>query len=221
MRFDFEKQVRNINLGQKERIAKHFKDLDITFIEILNQDNIHKDYFLEQYSVGTNFEYKKCNIAYYNSNNNLMYQKVGINSIKNNYIIEYNCDTNKFINGSPILIEDDNRVMGIHRKGVNYGTLIYPIINYFEDKKLYDICKCMNFEKNDKYEYDNGSYYIDEWKNGLRHGKGTFYDNNLKSTYEGEWGNDKKQGLGKETTKEGECYISKYNNDLPYENLEI
>ena len=45
---------------------------------------------------------------------------------------------------------------------------------------------------NDKRE-GNGKYiyYIGQFKNGLKHGKGTYYYSNGKIMYEGDWINDK------------------------------
>ena len=50
---------------------------------------------------------------------------------------------------------------------------------------------------NDKYEgygiriYENNEYYIGEYLNGLRHGKGTEYYKNGKIKYEGDFAKDK------------------------------
>ena len=47
----------------------------------------------------------------------------------------------------------------------------------------------------EKY-YDNGTYYLGEFKNGMRNGQGTFiYQDN--SRYEGDWKNDMRHGKGK------------------------
>ena len=41
-----------------------------------------------------------------------------------------------------------------------------------------------------KYYYKNGEYYIGEWKNDLRHGKGTLYNQNGGIKFEGQFYND-------------------------------
>ena len=46
-------------------------------------------------------------------------------------------------------------------------------------------------EKNVRFNFDNGEYYIGQSKNGLRHGKGTEYYSNGKIKYKGDWINDK------------------------------
>ena len=45
--------------------------------------------------------------------------------------------------------------------------------------------------------FENGEYYIGEYKNNLRHGKGTDYYSNGNINYEGEYSNGKKEGNGK------------------------
>ena len=53
--------------------------------------------------------------------------------------------------------------------------------DYINDKK----------EGNGKYIWENGEYYIGQFKNGLSHGKGTMYYSNGKIKYEGDWINNK------------------------------
>jgi len=38
-----------------------------------------------------------------------------------------------------------------------------------------------------KYIWENGDYYIGQWKNGLFNGKGTYYNSNKKIKYEGDF----------------------------------
>ena len=47
------------------------------------------------------------------------------------------------------------------------------------------------FEGNGKYIWENGEYYIGQWKNGLFHGKGIEYYSNGNIKNEGNWINDK------------------------------
>ena len=42
-------------------------------------------------------------------------------------------------------------------------------------------------EGNGKYIFENGEYYIGQYKNGLRNGKGTMYYSNGNIKYEGDW----------------------------------
>ena len=46
-------------------------------------------------------------------------------------------------------------------------------------------------EGNGKYIWEDGNYYIGQFKNGLRNGKGTEYYSNGNIKYEGDWINGK------------------------------
>ena len=63
-----------------------------------------------------------------------------------------------------------------------------------------------------KYIYENGEYYIGEFKNDKRNGKGQeFYKNgNLK--YEGNFANDCFEGYGKGIYEDGKYYIGEWKN---------
>ena len=50
---------------------------------------------------------------------------------------------------------------------------------------------------------EDGKYYIGQWKNGLRNGKGTMYYSNGTIKYEGDWVNDKEEGKGIDFYKNG------------------
>ena len=54
-----------------------------------------------------------------------------------------------------------------------------------------------------KYIYENGEYYVGEWKNYLRNGKGRLYYKNGKIKYRGNWVDDEKDGKGKLFDKNG------------------
>ena len=45
-------------------------------------------------------------------------------------------------------------------------------------------------EGNGKYFYENNEYYIGEWKNNLRHGRGTLYFQNGVIKFDGQFYND-------------------------------
>ena len=68
---------------------------------------------------------------------------------------------------------------------------------------------------NDKFvgnELKEVEMYIGEYKDGLRHGKGTLYYLNGDIKYEGDFVNDKFEGNGKYILEDGEYYIGQFKN---------
>jgi hypothetical protein len=65
------------------------------------------------------------------------------------------------------------------------------------------------------YYWADGSCYMGDFQNGVRHGKG-IWKSSLENgdMYEGEYKNDKKYGVGKYTWENGMCYIGNFENDL-------
>ena len=57
-------------------------------------------------------------------------------------------------------------------------------------------------------------YYIGQFKNGLRNGKGKYYYSNGNIKYEGDYINGKAEGNGKYIWKNGEYYIGQFKNGL-------
>ena len=45
--------------------------------------------------------------------------------------------------------------------------------------------------------YEDGKYYIGQFKENLKHGKGRMFYSNRKLMYDGDWRNDKREGDGK------------------------
>ena len=68
-------------------------------------------------------------------------------------------------------------------------------------------------EGNGKYIWENGQYYIGQWKNGKKHGKGIIYYKDGTIMYEGDFVNDKKEGNGKFIWKNGKYYIGEWKNN--------
>lgn len=55
---------------------------------------------------------------------------------------------------------------------------------------------------------EKGDYYIGEYKEGKMHGKGTIFFKNCKIKYEGNFVNNKKEGMGKYFFEHGEYFIN-------------
>ena len=65
-----------------------------------------------------------------------------------------------------------------------------------------------------KLIYENGNYYIGQFKNDLANGKGIVYDKNGSIIYKGDFINDKREGNGKIFDKDGNYYIGHFKDDL-------
>ena len=62
-------------------------------------------------------------------------------------------------------------------------------------------------------KYDNGDKYIGQMKSGKKHGKGIMYYAD-KTTYDGEWFNDLKNGHGEQSLPNGDKYEGNFKNNL-------
>ena len=65
-----------------------------------------------------------------------------------------------------------------------------------------------------KFIFESGNYYIGQYKDDLRNGKGIEYNKNGNIKYEGDWINDKKEGNGKLIDEDGYYYIGQFKDDL-------
>ena len=224
--YDFEKEKKSIILDKEEREINEYitNNLDITIIQILDKDNIDENYFLLPNLDYNNLENKKIFIPQFPKGNNL-YSEGEITKIEKN---EFVFKTNKIENssGSPILLKNSSEVIGIVKSGnesnkyKNFGNFIYPISNFLNDIIIYNNDQYEGdlvsdkYEGKGKYSYDDGQYYIGEWKNGLRNGKGVQYYKNGDIEYEGDFVNDKYEGNGKYIWEDGSYYIGEWKNGL-------
>ena len=133
----------------------------------------------------------------------------GIITEIDNYELTHLASTEEGSSGSPIFIKGSIKVIGIHKggkkdKNENYGDFIGPIYNFFINLLKY------------KIELENGEYYIGEFKNDLRNGKGILYYSNGNIQYEGDWINDNAEGNGKYIWENGQYYIGQYKNGLKH-----
>ena len=114
----FNNELITTNLSINKRYIKNFIDicLDITIIEILEEDNISKDYFLWN-------EFKIDNIRLVNreiyipqlsKGNELINIKSVINKIIS-YEFEYSANIKYSSKGMPIFLENSVNILGIHK----------------------------------------------------------------------------------------------------------
>jgi len=212
-----------IKLDEKERFIKNFRDidLDITLVEILSKDNIQNYYFLnpelEQFDEDKLIN-SKIYIPYYPLEGKITSSESSIEKIdKNEFIYSIKTEQKQISSGNPIFLEKSINVIGIHKSNNNnnnYADFIYPILNIL--KKEFK-SKSVENNKNKKIEYENGDYYIGEIENenGKPNGKGIKYfkDGNI---YEGNFIQDKFDGLGKYYNADGYYYFGEWKQGLKY-----
>jgi len=127
----------NIKLGNEKRYIKSFIDigLDITVVEIVDKDNISKEYFLYpqlENLINIRLINSKIYIPQYAGGNRLVNARGIIKEI-DKYEFAHLVNTEKGSSGSPIFLENSIYVIGIHKQGnkdktENYGDFIYPVI---------------------------------------------------------------------------------------------
>ena len=216
-----EYKAANILLDKNKRYLRSFKNegLDISIIEILDEDNISKKYFFEPETdilLINNLIDKEIYIPQYTEGNKL---KNAEGIIKNiiKYKISHTVIANKGSSGFPIFLKDSNKIIGIHRGrdpniDIKYGDFIYPVINIIKE----DIRIRRNNGKyiNGKYIYDDGKYYIGQFRNNIPNGKGIKYYKNGNILYDGDFIEGKFKGNGKYIYENGEYYIGQFINGL-------
>ena len=135
-----------IQLDRNKRYIKCYGEpLDVTLVEILDEDNIKKDNFLEpdlNYKNGYNFYKDK---SFYlpgypqNNLNDINIKTVKIINILNNSEFEFTLDTEHGNSGAPICLENNLSVVGIHKQrkkdeNIFYGTFLGYILDNIENE---------------------------------------------------------------------------------------
>ena len=218
--YDNEYEI-NLKLDPSKRYIKSFIDegLDITVVEILEEDKISKDHFLynELLIDDNKLINSQIYIPQYAKGKELVNARGKIIKI-NKYEFTHLANTEYGSSGSPIFLINSERVIGIHKESnrdqtENYGDFIYPIIDIIKN----DIKMKRNMGKyiNGKYIYEDGKYYLGEFKNNLPNGKGVKYYSNGNIQYEGHIMNGKYEGKGKFIWEDGRYYIGQWKNHLP------
>ena len=159
----WEETIKNIKLDENTRFIKTFeKPVDLTVIQILENDNIPEEKFLLpdlNYKNGYQF-YKDKNFylaGYPYSEGNKRERSISSGKIKainiNNIEFIHSLDARSGSSGSPICLIDNKCVVGMHKAGdeikpINYGTFIGYILDELEksgikennnNNKIYDI----------------------------------------------------------------------------------
>ena len=210
-----------IELKLKDRFIKtyDYMNIDACLIEILDSDNVDKACFLKTPKLENIYKYKKkkkkkINILQFPLGGDLHLSNdeiIEINLAK--YELYYRASTQPGSSGSPIILENSEEVIGIHKQGgknKNVGNFIFPIIlslkNNFEYVENFIINDNETYEgeiNNNKMRegfgksiYKDGSYYKGQWLNDKKYGIGIEYNKNGKIKYEGEFVNNEYDGQG-------------------------
>ena len=144
------------------------KDLDVTIIEIKDEDNINKYISLDDKIMNNDINiyndiYKNQSIYILNYLNgeNIKTSYGILNNINENKII-HKCNTDTGSSGSPILLLKNNKVIGVHYGGsmynnnFNFGTLLKkPLLEYIKENiKLNYIIAQINIKKEEDINKD-------------------------------------------------------------------
>lgn len=125
IKYDNETKEINLELNEKERIIFCFMDfgIDITIIEIIPKDGIKdKTYFLNPKTDNNYEEFigKNIQIIQFPDGKKLSKseQKITERFTKIDYMFYHNASTIEGSSGSPIILKDDDKVLGIHKGGI-------------------------------------------------------------------------------------------------------
>ena len=135
--YDYESKKNKIDLNKDKRFIEDYIDIniDIIIIQILEEDNIDKNYFLSPYMGEiSKLEGKRIYITQFPKGKKLCYSKGGIIRI-DNYELIHNASTDIGSSGSPIFIKNSTEVIGIHKQGnieksENYGNFYIQLLNH-------------------------------------------------------------------------------------------
>ena len=226
IKYDNETKEINLELNEKERIIFCFMDfgIDITIIEIIPKDGIKdKTYFLNP-NTDKNYEEfigKNIQIIQFPDGKKLSKseQKITERFTKIDYMFYHNASTIEGSSGSPIILKDDDKVLGIHKGGIrgkkkNVGIFIGIILDVIKEYKRKGEGK--DYYEDGKIKYE-GNFVDDEYDDK----KGKFYDESG-NKYEGKFTKGKKNGEFSIYDKEGELiHKNKYEDDKLIEKTDI
>ena len=135
--YDNEFITKYIDLNNNKRYMRSFTNIgiDLTIVQILEEDNISKDYFLypDEQNINNELINSSIYIPQFPGGKQLMNAKGKIKEIKKNEFAHL-ANTEQGSSGSPIFLENSIYVIGIHKaentdSTENYGDFIYPAIN--------------------------------------------------------------------------------------------
>ena len=213
-----------INLKDGKRYKRSYleKGLDITIVEIIEEDEIQKEYFLSPESrnlITDDLTKSPVYIPKILSNKDCMHIRSEIKEV-NNYEFTLS-DVDKDLIGNPIFLGDSINVIGI-LKEINDNNqikadFIHPVVHLIKEL----ISRDRNYGKyfrgpQRKYVWEDGKYYLGEFKNSnnLPNGKGIKYNKDGTILYEGDFVNGRFEGKGRYNYPNGRFFIGEYKKGL-------
>ena len=220
--------TKKIILDKNKRFIRDFTDksIDVTIVEILEEDNIDQNNFLKP-DIENIINFKK-----------LMKKKIWIYEFQteklsqgeilkiDNYEFAHSASTEPGYSGSPVFLENSETVIAIHKQGSktkkeNYGDFLGPVYDFLIKNKIDENVEKINqleeeIGKNENKEIieNNGDYYIGQFRNEAKNGKGKEYYKNGQYKYIGNFLNGKYEGLGKYIYKNGMYYLGLWKKGL-------
>jgi len=138
--YNSEKNWIKIQLDKDKRFIKYNSKIDATIIGIIPEDKIKPKYFLIPNTTTTDLINKEVYIVQFPGGNKLSSSYGKIIHIYD-FDLVYNASTLPGSSGSPVILKNSTKVIGLHKeggKGKNFGTLISSVIDWLEDNNKYN-----------------------------------------------------------------------------------
>ena len=202
IKYENETKQFTLKLDEEERIIISFEEvlnLDVTVIEIIPKDKISDCYFLTP-NMNTQFDSEiKIQVLQYPCGRTLSLSRGIIKCIDYNNInyFYHNASTQSGSSGSPIVLENNDKVLAIHKgtnrkRKLNVGIFIRNIVeimgSYIKNGKFKEYYENGNLkyegnfqddeydDENGKFYFENGEIYIGQFKKGKKNGRGFILD---------------------------------------------
>ena len=157
--FEIEEKEKEINL-ELERHKITNKEFDFTIIEILNKDNINNFLEIDKYINSYDYKDEQIFCAQYPAGNELSYSQGKIIGKNDKYFL-YSIGTKGGSSGSPIILFNKFKVIGLHKGNINKENnkinLGIPM-NLITNKIYINIIKCI-------YQIDSDNISINIFSN--------------------------------------------------------
>ena len=173
--YNYKNEKKEINL-ELDRYKYTDKELDFTIIEIIKEDNIKDFLEIDEFIDSTDYKNKKICLLQYAEGDKLKYSDGENFGLKDNFLL-YSVGKVGSTSGSPIILIDNKKLIGLHKAGYNDNknigipmSLIINKINYI--KCIYNIREEDIGKKiqiiNDEYYYFNEFNKNKEIKNKIK-----------------------------------------------------